>query len=581
MIFDQIKALITATLESELGTLPPNFKVTATEPKYGDVTTNLAMILAKQLAKPPHLIAKQAGELLAAHPQIKKAEAVGGFLNLTLVAGFWLTQLEAILGEGSHCGSCDYGKGEAVNVEYVSANPTGPLHIGHARGAVVGDVTANILEKVGFKVTREYYINDGGGQIEKLAESLRWRVFQVAGEPAEPPTDGYGGEYLVELATALYKKHQAPLLTKPLEFFATQAVEAMMALIKQELEAMGVRHQVFASERAFIAENAVEKAVAKLTEAGLVYEGFLAPPKGGSKGGDNNPPNQSAQEQPPKKQLLVRTTKFGDEVDRPLKRADGSWSYFAPDIAYHLAKYQRGFGKMVNVWGVDHFGYVKRLTAALETLTSTNGATKGSANGAAATKAELKVLLVALVSLKQKGKPLKMSKRSGDFITLSEVLEKVGADALRFTMLTRRNDIPLEFDLAKAVEQNINNPLFYVQYAHTRCCSVLRTKSPAKTGDLALLQSPQEQFLTRLLCQWNHRLVSAATSFEPHRIVLYLTEVATAFHSLWNVGNKNAHLRFITSDEAQTNARLKLVTATKNVVASGLGVLGIHPLEEM
>ena len=565
IVFEVLKKLITAAAAEQFGSdrALPNFRVAATEPKYGNATTNLAMVLAAELKKPPRQLAERLAAALRKAPQVKTVEVAGaGFINLVMEAEFWHGFLRKILKEGENWGRVGLGEGEKVSVEYVSANPTGPLHIGHARGAVVGDVLSALLEKAGFAVTREYYINDGGAQIEKLAASLHARYSQTFGRKAPIPEGGYGGDYLAPVAADLRKKDGDRWLDKsrsewlkPLSEFAT---EAMMKLIKGELRSLGVHHQTFASELK-IGEG-VGRSIEKLRAEGLVYEGVLRAPKGGERGGSDKP------------QLLLKTTQFGDELDRPLKRADGSWSYFAPDIAYHLKKYEAGFSKMVNVWGVDHFGYVKRLRAALAALTEG--------------KAELKVLLVALVTLKRAGKVVKMSKRRGDFVTLSEVVRKVGKDAVRFMMLTRRNDAPLDFDFAKAVEKNMDNPCFYVQYAHTRCCSVLDAAAAqgitaGDAADLGSLTQVEEQRLIQILAEWPGRVAAAATSLEPHRVALYLIELASAFHELWSKGNKNAHLRFITDNEAQTLPRLALVRACRCVLRSGLEVMGITPLAEM
>lgn len=569
-VFAELKELVGRTAADVLGLKnePPNFKVTATEPRHGQATTNLAMVLAAASQQPPRQTAEKIAIGLRAAKRVKTAEVAGpGFINLVMDDEFWHRFVGEILRRGENWGEVDLGRGESVIVEYVSANPTGPMHIGHARGAVVGDVLAALLEKAGFAVTREYYINDGGAQIEKLAASLYARYLRASGRQAEPlPADGYHGDYLIAVAEALRKKDGDKWLDKPrtqwLKPFATTATAAMMELIKSELLRLGVRHKTFTSEAAIAGGGGIEKAIATLEKKGLIYEGILQAPKGGN--------GNKGSDQP---QLLFKTTDFGDELDRPLKRTDGSWSYFAPDIAYHLKKYQDGFSKMVNVWGVDHFGYVKRLQAATAALTDG--------------KADLKMLLVALVNLKRDGKTVKMSKRRGDFVTLSEVVDEVGKDAVRFIMLTRRNDMPLDFDFAKAVEKSMDNPCFYVQYAHTRCCSVLNAAAREgfaaheEKADPALLNQAEEQRLIQLLAEWPERVAAAAAALEPHRIASYLIELAAAFHELWSKGNKNARLRFITDNKRQTAARLALVQATRYVLCSGLKLVGVTPAKEM
>jgi arginyl-tRNA synthetase len=551
------------------------------DPAHGDLATNVAMVLAGRARLKPRDLAAGLAAALAGRDGIVRAEVAGpGFINLTLADAVWHGCLAGILALGPAYGDGDAGRGLPVNVEYVSANPTGPLHVGHGRGAVVGDALAALLEKAGYAVTREYYVNDAGGQVDALARSLflRYRVARGA-EPLEAIDDlrasgqlAYGGDYLVPVADALAARDGDRWLDAPeaawLPACRAFAIERMLALIEADLALLGIRFQVITSERALVAAGAVDRAVATLDRAGLIYEGVLEPPKG-----------KLPDDWEPRPQTLFRATRFGDEVDRPLKKSDGAWTYFAADIAYHLDKVDRGFPLMIDVWGADHGGYVKRMQAAVAAL---------SGGGAV-----LDVKLCQLVNLLDGGEPVKMSKRAGTFITLAEVVERVGAGVFRFIMLTRKNDAPLDFDFQKVTEQTRDNPVFYVQYAHARCRSVLRHAAETvaaaaladealAAADLARLTDPAELDLIKGLAGWPRVVEAAAAAHEPHRVAFYLQEVAALFHGLWTRGKEEARLRFIHPDDPPgTLARLALVRATQIVIASGLGVMGVTPLEEL
>jgi arginyl-tRNA synthetase len=544
------------------------------DPAHGDIATNAAMVLAKPAGMPPRALAEKLVERLRGRGEVTSAEVAGpGFINLRLGDSFWHERLAEIVQAGPAYGDSSIGAGKAVNIEYVSANPTGPLHVGHGRGAVVGDALANLLEKLGHKVEREYYINDAGAQVDVLARSAYLRYREALGETIGPIPEGlYPGEYLREVGCALAKQDGAKwrdvgegAWLAPVREFA---IAAMMELIRDDLAALGVAHATFASERDIVARGVIEQMVRQLSDAGLVYRGTLEPPKG-----------MLPDDWEPREQLLFRSSKFGDDVDRPLQKSDGSWTYFAADIAYHFDKISRGYFDLINVFGADHGGYVKRMQAAVDAIS----------HG----KARLDVKLCQLVHLFDKGAPVRMSKRAGTFITLREVVDEVGKDVFRFVMLTRRNDQMLEFDFAKVVEQSKDNPVFYVQYAHARARSVLRRAaellsaealSPAAlaAAPLARLTDPAELALIRHLAGWPRLVESAGETHEPHRVAFYLQELAAHFHGLWNKGMGEAQLRFIIEDAPDlTRARLALVQAVAFVVASGLAVFGVAPVEEM
>lgn len=544
------------------------------DPAHGDLSTNAAMVLAKPAGMNPRALAELIATRLHEHPAVTEVSIAGpGFLNFRLADRFWHERLGDILRSGPAYGDSTMGQGVSVNVEYVSANPTGPLHVGHGRGAVVGDALAALLRKAGYTVSREYYINDAGAQVDVLARSTHLRYREALGETIEAIPEGYyPGEYLKDTGRALAHRDGRRWLNVPesewLGLVRSFAIAEMMALIRADLLALGIDQEVFTSERALVEANAVDAALETLADAGLLYTGTLEPPKG-----------KLPDDWEPRPQTLFRATSFGDDVDRPVRKSDGSWTYFAADMAYHLDKFRRGGAVMIDVWGADHGGYVKRMKAAVKALTGGRG--------------ELDVKLCQLVNLFNKGEPVRMSKRSGNFVTLRDVVDEVGKDVFRFMMLTRRNDQPLDFDFAKVTEQSRDNPVFYVQYAHARASSVLRHAreefasrdfSPAAlaASSFAPLSDPGELGLIRLLAGWPRLVEGAAESHEPHRIAFYLNEVAAAFHGLWNKGKDDASLRFILAeDEALTTARLALVQAVAFIIASGLRVFGVEPVEEM
>lgn len=580
-LFKYFKDEINGALERLVaaGKLPQGLdtsKVTAEPPReaaHGDVATNAAMVLAKAAEQKPRDLADALAEELRRHPSVTAVEVAGpGFINLRLADSFWYERLAEVLQAG-----IAYGDGEAknhrVNVEYVSANPTGPMHIGHARGAVVGDALASLLAKAGFDVTREYYINDAGAQVDVLARSAHIRYREALGEQVGDIPEGlYPGEYLKPVGEALAKLHGDKYKSAPeaewLVPFRQFAVEAMMGMIREDLVALGVRHDVFTSERGLVEAGKVDAALKFLEERDEVYTGVLEPPKG-----------KTPDDWEPRPQVLFRATRFGDDVDRPLKKSDGSFTYFASDIAYHQDKFLRGFPDMIDIWGADHGGYVKRMQAAVKAISEGGGA--------------LDVKLCQMVNLLKGGQPFKMSKRAGTFVTLRDLVDAVGKDVVRFIMLTRKNDAQLDFDLDKVLEQSRDNPVFYVQYAHARCHSVLRhaaemwpevesTGAALATGPLARLTDPAELGLIKLLAGWPRLVESAAEAHEPHRVAFYLYDLAAGFHGLWNKGKDDTRLRFLQEDDREVSlARLGLLRAVAQVIASGLQVFGVEPKEEM
>jgi len=582
-IFKDLFNLVKEEIEdmSAAGELPDglDLKGVMVEPprdsQHGDMATNAAMVLAKRAGKKPRDIAELLAGRLGGRDGVAAVDVAGpGFINLRLSPDFWQSALARIIASGEHYGAFDLGKGQKVNVEYVSANPTGPLHVGHARGTVFGDVLAALLERMGYAVTREYYVNDAGAQVDTLARSVYQRYLEALGQTLGPDAfeEGYPGDYLVlvgkELADKYGEKFVGAAEEAWFEIFRDFAVESMLSLIRDDLACLGVRHDLFSSEKKLVDDGRVQATYAELEARDLIYEGVLEPPKG-------KPPPDDWE---PRPQSLFRATSFGDEVDRPLKKSDGSWTYFATDIAYHRDKFERGYSEMIDVWGADHGGYIKRMKAAVSAVSGD--------------KAALDVKLCNMVKLTEGGKPVTMSKRSGQFVTLRDVVDQVGKDVVRFIMLTRKNDAPLEFDLARVVEQSKDNPVFYVQYAHARIRSVLRRAEAelpalvagdfAANADLSLLTDAAELDLIKCMCSWPRAIDSAVQSHEPHRLAFYLQELAAAFHLLWNRGNEDHSLRFIIpEDDHVTIARLALIGAVAQVISLGLGIFAVQPVEEM
>lgn len=560
------------------GALPQDLnlgRVAAEAPRdasHGDVALNAAMVLAKAAGMKPRDLATRLAAGLALSEDVESAEVAGpGFINIRASKDFWPARLAEALMAGAGYGQSDMGAGQTVNVEYVSANPTGPLHVGHGRGAVFGDALATLLEKAGYDVVREYYVNDAGAQVDVLARSALLRAREATGEAiGEIPEGLYPGDYLKAVGAALAEAHGAGLFEKDeaeqVAIARDVAIAMMLDAIKDDLAAVGISQEVFTSERAIVEAGGVDAALKTLEDNGLVYVGVLEPPKG------KKP--EDWEERP---QTLFRASDFGDDVDRPLKKSDGSWTYFATDIAYHFDKFNRGGETLIDVWGADHGGYVKRVGAAMQALTGRKDA--------------LDVKLCQLVRVLRDGELVRMSKRSGDFISLREVVDEVGKDVLRFIMLTRKNDAPLDFDLARVVDQSRENPVFYVQYAHARCRSVLRhagddglatDAATLAAADLALLADADEVRLIKHLAAWPRVVEQAADAHEPHRVAFYLQEVAAAFHQLWNKGRDDATLRFIQTDQPEaTKARLALVQGVVTVIGSGLEVMGVEPAEAM
>ncbi len=578
-LFSEMRNLVTGALAEmqSTGALPEGLdfaNVTVEPPRdaaHGDMATNAAMVLAKPARMKPRDIAEALAERLLEDVRVTSADVAGpGFLNLRLAPEVWQGVVAAALSEGANFGRSSLGAGHRVNVEYVSANPTGPLHVGHTRGAVFGDALASLLDFVGYDVTREYYINDGGAQVDVLARSVYLRYLEAHGQAVAFEDGTYPGDYLIAVGEALKAKVGDAYIDKGedvwLEEVREFATEAMMDLIRSDLAQLGVKMDVFYSEKSLYGTGRIEAALKELDEKGLIYEGVLEPPKG-----------KAPEDWEPRVQTLFKSTEHGDDVDRPVKKSDGSWTYFAPDIAYHYDKVSRGFDALIDVFGADHGGYVKRMKAAVSALSDG--------------KVSLDIKLTQLVKLWKDGEPFKMSKRAGTFITLRDVVDQVGADVTRFHMLTRKNDATLDFDFARVTEQSKDNPVFYVQYAHARVCSVLRRAQDAgiavdeatiAAADLTKLHHEAELGLARKIAEWPRLVETAGRANEPHRVAFYLYELASDFHSLWNRGHDDPSLRFLQEGDVTTSqAKIALSRAVAVVISAGLGILGVTPAEEM
>ncbi|SMC41404.1 arginine--tRNA ligase [Primorskyibacter flagellatus] len=578
-LFADIRALVNEALASMAaeGMLPEGLDLANVtvepprDPAHGDMATNAAMVLAKPARLKPRDIAEALAAKLTDDPRIASAEVAGpGFLNLRLDVSVWQSVPKAVLTAGTEFGRSQMGQGQKVNVEYVSANPTGPLHVGHTRGAVFGDALASLLAYSGHEVTREYYVNDGGAQVDVLARSVYLRYLEAHGQKVEFPDGTYPGDYLVDVGEALKAKVGDAYIGKGEEVWLSEirefSTESMMNLIRADLKMLGVEMDSFFSEKSLYGTGLIEAAIADLDAKGLIYRGTLEPPKG-----------KVPEDWEPREQTLFRSTAHGDDVDRPIKKSDGGWTYFAPDIAYHYNKVTRGFDALIDVFGADHGGYVKRMKAAVSALSEG--------------RVPLDVKLTQLVKLYKNGKPFKMSKRAGTFVTLRDVVEQVGPDVTRFVMLTRKNDATLDFDFAKVLEQSRENPVFYVQYAHARICSVLRKAVEAgiavddatlAEADLSGLTHASELAVAKKLAEWPRLVEIAARTHEPHRVAFYLYDLASDLHALWNRGNEEPSLRFLQDDDAAASqSKIALARAVTVVISAGLGILGVAPAEEM
>ncbi len=565
-IFDALAALINqnvlpAGLETHNVVVEPS-----RDPAHGDMATNAALVLSRRANMPPRDIAHALADVLRDDVRIDTADVAGpGFINLRLSADAWRGVLGGILALGNAYGRSDWGNGRRVNVEYVSANPTGPLHVGHGRGAVLGDALASLLEFSGHDVTREYYINDGGAQVDVLARSVYLRYLEAHGQKVAFAEGTYPGDYLVSVGKALKDRVGDRFVGQNENVWLSEirdfATDAMMVMIRADLALLGITMDVFYSEKSLYGTGRVEAAIDDLRAKGLIYEGVLDPPK-----------SKMPQDWEPRKQTLFKSTAHGDDVDRPVQKSDGSWTYFAPDIAYHYDKISRGFDELIDVFGADHGGYVKRMKAAVSALSDG--------------RVPLDVKLTQLVKLKQGDAELKMSKRAGTFVTLRDVIDMVGADVTRFVMLTRKNDAPLDFDVEKVREQSKDNPVFYVHYAYARIQSVLRKAAEAgidlRVDDLSPITDSAEFALIIKLSEWPRLVETAAQAREPHRVAFYLYDLAGLFHALWNRGNTDPRLRFVQEADAKTTAaKVALLRATAIVISNGFDILGIDPVEKM
>ena len=577
-LFTDIRALVLQAIEAlqAEGILPEGLNTAPVtvepprDPLHGDMATNAAMVLAKPAKARPRDIAEALAAKIGADDRIVAAEVAGpGFLNLRLAPSVWQALPGAVLAQGTDFGRSDMGQGARINVEYVSANPTGPLHVGHTRGAVFGDALASLLDFAGYDVTREYYINDGGAQVDVLARSVYLRYLEALGHEVEFAEGTYPGDYLIPVGETLAKRVGEQYVDQPEEVWLEEirnfATDEMMKLIREDLKLLGVEMDHFFSEKSLYGTGKIEAAIESLDAKGLIYRGVLEPPKG-----------KTPEDWEPREQTLFKSTEHGDDVDRPIKKSDGAWTYFAPDIAYHYDKVSRGFDQLIDVFGADHGGYVKRMKAAVSALSDG--------------KTPLDIKLIQLVKLFKNGEPFKMSKRAGTFVTLRDVVEEVGPDVTRFVMLTRKNDASLDFDFAKAVEQSKENPVFYVQYAHARICSVMRkaveqgidvSDAALARADLTALDHEAELGLMKKVAEWPRLVEIAAKGHEPHKVAIWLNELASELHGLWNRGHDEPGLRFLQDDAETSQRKIALARSVAVVISAGLGILGVTPAEEM
>ena len=574
-LFDDIRSAVLTSLEAmqAQGFLPADldFANVAVEPPrdaaHGDMATNAAMVLAKPAKMKSRDIADALATHLTSDPRVEAVDVAGpGFLNMRLSSALWQSVIGAVLDQGADFGRSDMGQGKKVNLEYVSANPTGPLHVGHTRGAVFGDALASLLDYAGYSVTREYYINDGGAQVDVLARSVYLRYLEAHGQEVAFEDGTYPGDYLIPVGAELKDKVGDAYVGKPESDWLLDvrefSTEKMMDLVRADLASLGIEMDGFYSEKSLYGTGRIEAAIDALRDKGLIYEGVLEPPKG-----------KKPEDWEPREQTLFKSTEHGDDVDRPVMKSDGAWTYFAPDIAYHYDKVSRGFDMLIDVFGADHGGYVKRMKAAVSALSDG--------------KVPLDIKLTQLVRLFKNGEPFKMSKRAGTFVTLRDVVDQVGAGATRFHMLTRKNDAPLDFDFDKVLEQSKDNPVFYVQYANARVHSVVRKATDAgldlsATPNLSQLDHEVEIAVAKKLAEWPRLVALAARTNEPHRIAFYLYDLASEFHALYNRGNELPELRFLQGDQDATSiSKIALARSVSVVICAGLGILGVEPVEEM
>ena len=578
-LFYTVRQHVLNELESMVaaGELPSGLDMTSVavepprDPLHGDMATNAAMVLSKSAKKNPREIAEKLANRLYNVDIIENSQVAGpGFLNLRISTKAWQSILNKILELGSDYGRTGLGKNLRVNVEFVSANPTGPLHVGHTRGAVFGDALSELLSFAGYKVTREYYINDGGAQVDTLARSVYLRYLEAHGQAVAFEDGTYPGDYLIPVGQSLKEKVGANYINKPEHYWLKDvrefSTDAMMKLIKDDLAALGVKMDAFFSEKSLYGSGKIEQAIESLKSKNLIYEGILDPPKG-----------KKVEDWEPRVQTLFKSTSHGDDVDRPIKKSDGAWTYFAPDIAYHFDKVERNFDQLIDIFGADHGGYVKRMKAAVSALSDD--------------EVKLDVKLTQLVKLFKRGEPFKMSKRTGTFVTLRDLVDQVGSDLTRFVMLTRKNDAPLDFDFEKVLEQSKDNPVYYVQYASARIHSVFRKAKEAgihfdeervRYETFSKITHEAEIKIAKKLAEWPRIVEISAKTHEPHRIAFYLYELASDFHSLWNKGNENEELRFIQeNDHKATCTKMAMISAVLVVISSGLGILGVEPATHM